>query len=103
MIHCGVVEATLHSPWLQRTALLVACGIVLPSATARAGQPTTADVENLIKKGNDLRRQGKDQLALGYFQRAYEASPTGRTSAQLGLCEKELGYLVPASDHLDQA
>lgn len=103
LIHRGVVETTLDSPRLQQTARLLAIGIFLLGATARAEQPTTADVESLIKKGNDLRRQGKDQLALGYFQRAYDTSPTGRTSAQLGLCEKALGYLVPAYDHLDQA
>jgi hypothetical protein len=68
-----------------------------------AAGPTTADVEDLIKKGSDLRRQGKDQLAITYYQRAYDISRTARTAAQLGLCEMQLGYFVAASDHIGEA
>jgi hypothetical protein len=63
----------------------------------------SSDVENLIRKGSELRRQGKDHLALPYYQRAYDTSPTGRTAAQLGLCEMQLGYFLLASDHMGEA
>ena len=44
-------------------------------------------VEELIRRGNELRNSGQDTRALPFFQRAYEQSPTPRTAAQLGLVE----------------
>src|SRR5438105_201385 len=55
---------------LQSRAL--AALIVLSALQAAAAQPTTADVEKLIKHGNELRTDGKDQQALAFFQKAYE-------------------------------
>jgi hypothetical protein len=68
-----------------------------------AANPTTTDVERLIKKGTDLRRQGQDHQALPLLQKAFELARTGRTAAQLGLCEMQLGYFLPASDHIGEA
>jgi hypothetical protein len=84
-------------------ALGVAALFLIQQPSAAAQQPTSADVESLIKKGSDLRRQGKDQLALPYYQRAYEVSPTGRTASQLGLCEMQLGYFPASAEHLHRA
>jgi hypothetical protein len=62
-----------------------------------------ADAEKLIKRGTDLRRQGKDQEALPLFQKAYEIAATPRTAAQMGLCEMQLGYYLAAETHLTEA
>ncbi|HET6283745.1 MAG TPA: PEGA domain-containing protein [Polyangia bacterium] len=59
--------------------------------------------EALIREGNSLRQQGLDQRALPLFQNAYELTRSGRTVAQLGLCELALGYWVEADEHLTEA
>src|SRR5262245_24238889 len=83
--------------------MAVVIGLSAPAWRARAGGPTTAEVESLIRKGTELRRQGKDQQALPFFQQAYELARAGRTAAQLGLCEMQLGYFLPASEHLTES
>jgi hypothetical protein len=82
--------------------LLTLAALLLPSR-ARAAQPTTAEVERLIKRGNELRSSGKDQQALPLYQKAYEVAPTPRTAAQLGLCEMALSYWLAADGHLSEA
>jgi hypothetical protein len=77
--------------------------IVFTAPEAYAAHPTTSEVERLVKNGTELRKQGKDQQALPLFQRAYDIAPTGRTSAQLGLCEMQLGYILAASDHIAES
>lgn len=84
-----------------RLALTVCC--LVTTTPVLAAKPTTADVERLIKKGTELRKQGQDQQALPLFQQAYEIARTGRTAAQLGLCEMQLGYFLPSSDHVGEA
>jgi hypothetical protein len=61
------------------------------------------EVEEQIAKGNELRRQGHDQQALPFFQKAYQLLQTPRTEAQLGLCEEASGYPVEAEKHLSEA
>jgi hypothetical protein len=77
------------------TAFAVACGI---AKAAVAAEP--AEVEDLIRKGVELRRDHKDQLALPLFKKAYELAHTPRTAAQLGLVEMSLGYTLEAERHL---
>ena len=78
-------------------------------ATLLAAVPTVAhaadsdDPEKLIKRGNDLRRQGDNIRAFGYLQRAHELVGTPRTAAQLGLCEQALGRFADAETHLTAA
>ena len=79
------------------------CACLLSSLAAHAAQPTTADVEKLIKRGNELRTSGKDHQALPLYQKAYEGAPTPRTAAQLGLCEMALNYWLAADGHLSEA
>jgi hypothetical protein len=62
-----------------------------------------AEVEELIRKGNELRRQKRDPVALPYFRQAYDLDRSPRTSAQLGLVESALGYWLAAEEHLAEA
>lgn len=94
------------TPCLRAAAAAVAVAVVCllgTAAAARAAPATTADVEKLIKRGNELRTAGKDHEALPLFQRAYETTPTTRTAAQLGLCEMQLGYWLAAESHLKES
>jgi hypothetical protein len=74
-----------------------------PGRGAWGAQPTTSDIERLIKRGTELRTQGQAQTALPLFQKAYDLATTPRTSAQLGLCEMQLGYWLAAEEHLAEA
>lgn len=51
----------------------------------------------------DLRRQGKDERALPFFQKAYAIEHTPRTAGQLGLSEMAVGYWLSAENHLTEA
>jgi hypothetical protein len=67
---------------------------------------TSASAENpdeMIERGIQLREQGKDDEALGWFKRAYQASPTPRALAQIALAEQALGQWVPAERDLNDA
>jgi hypothetical protein len=62
------------------------------------------EVEDLIRRGTELRRKGQDATALPLYQRAYElAGGTPRTAAQLGLVETALDYRLEAEAHLTEA
>jgi hypothetical protein len=80
----------------------------LPAVLFVLAGPSTASadpalVENLIREGVELRKQGKDQLALPLFKRAYDIERSPRTAAQLGLGEASLGYWLAAERHLVEA
>jgi hypothetical protein len=63
-----------------------------------------AEVEDLIRRGTELRRKGEDATALPLYQKAYElAGGTPRTAAQLGLVETALDYRLEAEAHLTEA
>ena len=70
-------------------------------AAAQPAEPI--DVEDLIRQGVELRRQGKDARALPLFEQAYRLAPTPRSAAQLGLVEMTLGYRLEAERHLHEA
>ncbi|HEY0708297.1 MAG TPA: PEGA domain-containing protein [Polyangia bacterium] len=72
-----------------------------PFVSVAAAEP--ANVEALIRQGNQLRSQGKDALALPYFKKAYESERNPRTAAQLGLVEAQLGYFTASERHLTEA
>jgi hypothetical protein len=59
--------------------------------------------EALIREGVKLRANDSAALALPLFEKAYQTSRSGRTAAQLGLCELELGYWVEADRYLTEA
>ena len=82
--------------------MLLAALAVAP-APARAQPANPAEVEELIRQGNDLRRAGKDPMAVPVFQKAYDLERSARTAAQLGLVEAQMGYWVAAERHLSEA
>jgi hypothetical protein len=78
--------------------ILVALGT---GGAAHAGD--AAEAEALIRKGIELRQQGRDATALPLFQKAYDLVATPRTAGQLGCGEMALGYWVDADQHLGEA
>jgi hypothetical protein len=89
--------------WLSRPQLIV---FLLSIASIAAGRRATAageDPEALIREGVELRRQGQDARAVGYFRRAYELAVTPRTAAQLGLVELAVNDYPEAEIHLSEA
>src|SRR5436305_2127194 len=61
------------------------------------------DVEALLKKGIELRRNGRDREALAEFQRAAQISRTARATAQIALAEQALGLWVEAESDIKDA
>ena len=78
-----------------------ALAVLLAVAGQAAADP--AVVEDLIRKGNELRKQGQDQKAVPLFKRAYDLERSPRTATQLGLVEATLGYWLAAERHLTEA
>jgi hypothetical protein len=81
-------------PGVRKAALAVL--LFAPSASAE-------NPDEMIERGIQLREQGKDDEALGWFKRAYQASPTPRALAQIALAEQALGQWVPAERDLNDA
>ena len=70
-------------------------------AAASARQPDQAD--ELIRKGVDLRKSGKDDKALEAFRTSFQLQPTPRAQAQMALAEQALGLWVDAERDLKEA
>jgi hypothetical protein len=79
-------------------AVITFCALAMQ---AYAAEP--AQVEDLIRRGTELRKKGEDAKALPLYQRAYELAGTPRAAAQLGLVETQLGYRLEAEAHLSEA
>jgi hypothetical protein len=75
---------------------------LLAGARAIAASPSE-EAESLIRRGNELRHQGKDERALPLYQKAYDLLPSPRTAGQLGLAEMSVGYWLEADQHLGEA
>jgi hypothetical protein len=61
------------------------------------------DADAMIERGIQLREQGKDEEALGLFQRAFQTSPSPRAKAQIALAEQALGRWLSAEKDLGAA
>jgi tetratricopeptide (TPR) repeat protein len=59
--------------------------------------------EEMVRRGLNLRRAGRDDLALALFREALELRSEPRTLAQIGLAEQALGRWTEAEKHLDEA
>jgi hypothetical protein len=88
---------------MRRSALATVICLALGLFAGRAAAVDPAEVEELIRKGVDLRRAGRDPVAIPYFRQAYDLERSARTAAQLGLVEANLGYWVAAEQHLTEA
>ncbi|HET6145933.1 MAG TPA: tetratricopeptide repeat protein [Polyangia bacterium] len=72
--------------------------------TAWGGSLASAeDADTLIRKGVELRRQGKEQEALETFQRAVQIKRAPRALAQVALAEQAMGTWVTAERDLKEA
>lgn len=78
-----------------------AFALALLGAVARVA--AADDVDALVKKGNDLRRQGRDKEALAEFRRAAQINETPRVTAQIALAEQALGLWEDSWPHLKKA
>jgi hypothetical protein len=88
----------------RASGLAAVCLAAAVAAGVLAGGPARADdVESLVKKGVELRRQGREREALETFQRAAKIRETPRVSAQMGFAEQALGKWVDAETHLKAA
>src|SRR5687767_11306624 len=83
--------------------VILAALTAVAMAAATPEEPLPAQVEELIRQGNELRRDGKDHAAVGLFQKAYDLQRSPRTAGQLGLAESALGYWMAAERHLGEA
>jgi len=84
------------------TAVSMFLAVFLGAVVVRAATPSE-DPEALIRIGNDLRRKGDQDRALGYFKRAYEIAHTPRSAAQFGLAELAVDRFASAETHLSEA
>ncbi len=71
--------------------------------TIAHAQPDDQSPDALIESGIALREQGKDDLALQDFQKAYSLSPSPRALAQIGLAEQALGIWLKAERDVTDA
>jgi hypothetical protein len=78
-------------------------GALLLVSVAAPAARADEDPEALIREGIDLRRQGDDAKALGYFKRAYDLAHTPRAAAQLGLANQALGHNLESQRYLTEA
>lgn len=90
----------LQAP-ISRFFLVV--GLIVQASFLAVSPAQAEDADELIHKGIELRKQGKDQEALEAFQRANSLASTPRTLAQMGFAEQALGRWVDANDHLEAA
>ena len=80
--------------------------LVVLASLGSAGQvfaSDTEEAESLIRQGSELRREGRDEVALPYYQKAYGLVRSPRTAGQLGLAERATGYWLDAEQHLLEA
>src|ERR1043165_4391919 len=70
---------------------------------ARAAGGDDAAADAAIRRGVDLRKQGRDMDALEEFRKGYAVAKTPRALAQIALAEQALGRWVDAESDLEQA
>jgi hypothetical protein len=84
-------------------------GSILPPSTARAEDEAPAepgsgiDADALVRRGLELRMQGRDVEALAAFHEAQAARPSPRALALVALTEQALGEWRAAGEHLRAA
>ena len=83
--------------------IFLALVLVAGSGLAQVRPTPADDLDNTVKRGIALRRQGKDQEALAAFQQAAAIRRTERVVAQIALAEQALGLWVEAARDFDEA
>ncbi len=83
---------------------VVACLVLVMMPVVSQGLARADDqVEELVRRGIELRRTHADQAALEVFRSAYQISPSPRLQAQIGLAEQALGQWIDAERDLTEA
>jgi hypothetical protein len=92
-------------PFVPRSRALpvLLAAVLLVPASARGQDEPQRQVDAIIKKAVELRRQGNDRDALTELQRATSIANPPRLSAQIGLAEQALGLWPAADKHLREA
>ena len=90
------------TPRRTRAALALLVAASLTAASSR-GEAQTVDVDAMIRRGLDLRRDGRDLEAFETFSAAWEASHGARARAQMGLAAQALGRWADADRFLREA
>jgi hypothetical protein len=83
-------------------ALALGAALCLGATPALAQQPADP-VEDHLRRGFALRREGRAEESVASFAAAYALRPEARTAAQLGLAYQSLGRWLPAEPLLRQA
>jgi hypothetical protein len=100
----GSAPVNRRRPGLLKRSLVAGLFAVCCSSSVAVWAAPLSEVEDLIRRGTELRRKGEDATALPLYQKAYElAGGTPRTAAQLGLVEMALDYRIEAEGHLTEA
>jgi hypothetical protein len=86
-----------------RAALLAVSAAAIVSVSPLAFAQSGTEADAAISKGVELRRQGKDEEALEFFQRANKLAPSPRAKAQIGLAEQAIGRWADAERDLGEA
>jgi hypothetical protein len=95
-------KGAVVSVW-KFVAVVSVAGAVALSAAGVARADDDKQVDAIIKKAVELRRQGKDREALSELQRAATIANPPKLSAQTGLAEQALGLWIAADKHLREA
>ena len=90
--------------------LLVTLGISLCISHTAVAQPKnsppqadmSARADEQFRKGRDEQDRGNCQKALEYFRESHALKPGRGTLLNMGLCEKKLGQLAKAMQHLEE-
>jgi len=85
----------MHHRSARALALAALVAAPLPALAQNADQE--------IRRGLELRRQGRDDEALEVFRRVWETSPSPRARAQMGFAEQALGRWSEADLHVREA
>jgi hypothetical protein len=86
-----------------RRGLLAAALLATSTGVVMTSSPASAQGEDQIAHGIELRKAHRDHEALEFFQRAVAERRVPRAVAQLGLCEHALGMWVEAEAHLQES
>lgn len=77
--------------------------LLLSASVARGADTPTAQADDLINQGFELRLQGKNAEALDLFMRAHALAPSSKTLGQIGSAELALHRWIDAETHLVDA
>ncbi len=88
---------------MNRARSTSAAFVVMALLAPRVGHAQSVDVEALLRRGVELRREGREEEALARFDEAHRHQPSPRTAAQLGLALQALGRWSEADSLLRQA